>query len=233
MIKPSQVNKIKTCGNKECRAKQMWLSCKQKISDRIGESVDDAVYRLYVIERRSYRYIKKDIRITNRVIKRVLLDIGVKPRGRSESVAMQWENNPERRKKQAKRMAITIREYYDNGGIPTSQLPGVGEKISRAKKKKNWMRGKTGSKNPNWRGGKKWWRGKDWEDRRKEILERDNYVCTRCGTTQEENMSACGMPLSVHHIVPYRLSRDNSSSNLKTLCSVCHTWEDYQFEWIL
>jgi hypothetical protein len=34
----------------------------------------------------------------------------------------------------------------------------------------------------------------------------------------------------VHHIIPYRISLDNSGSNLISLCSECHTREDQAFE---
>lgn len=232
-IKPSQNKILKTCGSKTCRYQQMWNSKKKQINDRIEEPVEKALYRLYVEERKGYRYIASIFGVVERTVARLMKEFGIEPRGRSEAIETQWENNPQRKEVLARATSRRMREYYANGGIPPSQLPGVAEKISRAKKKKNWMKGCTGPKNPNWRGGKKWWRGKDWENRRKEILERDGYICTRCSTTQEKNVDACGMSLSVHHIVPYRLSKDNSPSNLKTLCSVCHTWEDYQFEWLL
>lgn len=47
---------------------------------------------------------------------------------------------------------------------------------------------------------------------KKQIRERDNYTCQICG--QE------GYP--VDHIIPWRISHDNSPNNLRTLCRKCN-----------
>lgn len=54
------------------------------------------------------------------------------------------------------------------------------------------------------------------------IRERDK-VCRRCGKTPKQN----GRALDVHHIVPYRISFDNSPSNLAALCRSCHKKADH------
>ena len=61
-----------------------------------------------------------------------------------------------------------------------------------------------------------------WMERAKEIRERDR-VCQHCGKTPKQNRRA----LDVHHIVPYRISKDNSPSNLISLCRVCHKKADH------
>ncbi len=58
-----------------------------------------------------------------------------------------------------------------------------------------------------------------WKKIRKEVLERDNHVCQRCGITVEEY----GKSLDIHHIIPFLYSLDNSLENLTTLCKRCHT----------
>lgn len=61
-----------------------------------------------------------------------------------------------------------------------------------------------------------------WMKRAKEIRARDK-VCQHCGKTPEQNRRA----LDVHHIIPYRISKDNSPSNLIALCRICHKKADH------
>lgn len=58
------------------------------------------------------------------------------------------------------------------------------------------------------------YRGMEWKRQSVACRERDNHTCQRCG--------ASGVRLDAHHIVPYRISHDNSLSNLTTLCRPCH-----------
>ncbi len=71
---------------------------------------------------------------------------------------------------------------------------------------------KSGELHPKWKGGTEKYRGSDWKDQRQKVLERDK-ICKRCDS--KEN-------LDVHHIVPYKLTKDNSLDNLITLCRRCH-----------
>jgi len=54
----------------------------------------------------------------------------------------------------------------------------------------------------------------NWEDMRKEVLERDNKQCCNCASRTN---------LHVHHIVPLSCGGQNKNSNLITLCERCHT----------
>lgn len=45
------------------------------------------------------------------------------------------------------------------------------------------------------------------------VLDRDGHLCQRCEATRN---------LVVHHISPWRISRDNSLTNLVTVCRSCH-----------
>lgn len=56
----------------------------------------------------------------------------------------------------------------------------------------------------------------NWKIRRKEILELDNYKCSRCGTKDET--------LNVHHLcyIPGREPWEYQDNQLITLCEVCH-----------
>lgn len=65
------------------------------------------------------------------------------------------------------------------------------------------------------------------------IRERDNNTCTRCGMTADACLSEFGCTLDVHHIVPYRLSKSNEPSNLRTVCVKCHAILERSFHWLL
>lgn len=56
---------------------------------------------------------------------------------------------------------------------------------------------------------------------RQRIIERDNETCQHCGKLQEHPVSI----LTVHHIIPFRVTRDDTDSNLITLCHKCHDIE--------
>lgn len=52
-----------------------------------------------------------------------------------------------------------------------------------------------------------------WKTKRRAFVEAGNDFCTCCGVRSN---------LEVHHIDPYRSSRDDSWSNLATVCHRCH-----------
>lgn len=76
-----------------------------------------------------------------------------------------------------------------------------------------------GKNNPNWRGGistelQMRVTSPKWIRIRKLIYARDNFECQLCGKH--------GGKLQCHHIIPFRISQDNSPENLITLCPSCH-----------
>ena len=92
---------------------------------------------------------------------------------------------------------------------------------------KNISLGKIGKPNLSRRGkNSNWWRGgvttEDrkrltstiWERLRLKIIERDGRRCNICGIFPER--------IEVHHIVPWRLSHDDSEENLMAVCPKCH-----------
>jgi hypothetical protein len=232
-IKPSHQDKVFTCGSKECRSARMWQNFKAQLEQRIDAPVKRALYDIYVTQRKSYRYICRLWQINNRSLMKLMRDCGIEPRDRSEAVKTQWEGNKERRTQASHVFRQCIRDYYANGGQNASKRLDVRRKISEAKKRNNWMRGRTGSKHPLWQGGKIWWRGKDWDDLKEQMRKRDGYHCRRCGMNDQECIDTFGAPLQVHHILPYRLSQDNSPDNLKTLCNHCHSVADHAILWLL
>ena len=57
--------------------------------------------------------------------------------------------------------------------------------------------------------------GSDWPRQRYRALERDNFTCRYEGCSETEK-------LHVHHIVKYRISKNNNLDNLITLCEKHH-----------
>jgi len=60
----------------------------------------------------------------------------------------------------------------------------------------------------------------EWLNLRKSIFERDCYKCSACDSD---------ILLDSHHIIPYRISHDNSKENLLTFCRKCHASIDNQW----
>jgi ATP-dependent DNA helicase RecQ len=58
---------------------------------------------------------------------------------------------------------------------------------------------------------------------RREILERDDFLCQICGIGGRDS----DIILEVHHILPRGLGGSNEPSNLMTLCVVHHDLQHY------
>lgn len=84
-----------------------------------------------------------------------------------------------------------------------------------------WYRGENvynylGKEGP-WRSDMGFYTSAFWYEQCGKVRRRDK-VCQRCGKTQKEN----GKALDVHHVIPRRISQDDSVSNLIALCVSCH-----------
>lgn len=85
----------------------------------------------------------------------------------------------------------------------------------------------TGEKHHSWKGGitpedQKRVHSLEWIKIRNKIYERDNWHCKVCG-------KHCQKDIQCHHIIPYRITRDNSERNLITLCRRCHKKEERRY----
>ena len=202
-IKQSHVGILVTCGNKECTHELKFRNFSEKIANTIGEPLESAIQRRYILRRMSYREIATELGINGRTVMRILRRLDIEPRHGSDAVATQWENNDERR--------IAVGKIF----------------IESGKKR-------TGPNHPCWRGGHRYDNNdQTWRELAEKIRERDGYRCTRCGRTNDECLAAFSKALSVHHIVPFRLSYNNSPSNLRALCTSCHMIMENEFEWLL
>jgi hypothetical protein len=85
--------------------------------------------------------------------------------------------------------------------------------------KKRLSKARMGKKNPMWTGGaiRSFYRGFNWKNIRKEIYKRDYWTCQECETHCQ------GKEIQCHHIIPWRITKDNDIYNLITLCLSCHT----------
>ena len=204
-IKPSHRDKVFTCGNKECTRSYRRLIWKQQLEKRLGEPICNVLTRLYIGERLSHRQIVKRIGISNHALIKLMRDCNIEQRYGSEAIKTQWENNTERRR----------------------QISKVFAEYAKTRKGKN---------HPSWTGGPidgRYGRH-DWLTYADEIRKRDGGKCTHCGMTNEEHQEQfSGYSLCVHHVVPYKLSKDSSRDNLRTLCIPCHMQIENEFKWLL
>jgi hypothetical protein len=122
---------------------------------------------------------------------------------------------------QNEKCSKTLKLYWKNvvikTGKPRKGFPHTPEQIEKIRKSS--IGRNQGEKNGNWRNGasKNLYRGENWKHIKTMIYRRDNYKCTKCGSTYK---------IQCHHIIPWRISHDSSPKNLTTLCRPCHTKED-------
>ena len=87
---------------------------------------------------------------------------------------------------------------------------------------------KRGENHHNWKGGissetSRRVVSREWRKLAKRIRERDENTCQVCGY-EGGNKKLC-----VHHLRPYRIYKDDSESNLLTVCRSCHQKLDMKF----
>lgn len=77
-----------------------------------------------------------------------------------------------------------------------------------------------------WKGGRDPYYGDNWHEMRRAALERDGYVCQKCGKIQSEHEQEHSFGLDVHHMEPLAdfgtPEEANELDNLITVCRSCH-----------
>lgn len=160
-------------------------------------NIDEDVLRdLYIDQRKSSREIADDFKIDHSVVLRRLQEFDIPIRSLSEAFKGKHKSpNTE----------------FKKGEKPSWKNTEIEEMV-----KQKISENRVGDKNPNWQGGiQKYVDAAEFREIRKIALRRDKNICQLCGAMDKK--------LQVHHIVPYRVSMDNSLSNLISLCSPCHT----------
>ena len=63
---------------------------------------------------------------------------------------------------------------------------------------------------------------KNWNELANKIRERDDFTCAKCSWKQKT--------IAVHHIIPYKVSKNNSPDNLICLCPKHHLQADNDYK---
>jgi len=89
----------------------------------------------------------------------------------------------------------------------------------------------SGEDHPTWKGGTERYYGPTWYSKRNEAIERDDYKCRLCNSTEEECF------IDVHHITPVRYwdienehRMMNALHNLISVCRSCHNKYEGKFK---
>jgi len=182
----------------------------------------------YIEEQQSLWDIAQEVGCSQRQVKEWLQDIGIEIRGVSEVHINDKLKDEEK-----------MREFYEEQELSVAK---IAEKLNSSHSMvKYWLKTHnielrsqreeiSGEKNPHWKGGHAPY-GKGWtKEKRKKVLERDDYRCQSCGMTNAEHKSQLDSSLHIHHIIPARRFNDpekrNSLTNLVALCAYCHKdWE--------
>ena len=87
-----------------------------------------------------------------------------------------------------------------------------------------------GENHPNWIDGRSYDKHYplEFKRKRKKILKRDNYTCQLCGFRKQKREKNDRQIIGVHHI-DYN-KKNNSETNLITLCNVCNSKVNYMRE---
>ena len=117
-----------------------------------------------------------------------------------------------------KKQSIALTEHWQVTPHPKGML-GKQHSFETKKKMSNHRQREL---NAHWKGGvtaeyNLHHNNPEWAKRRLECYQRDSYTCRICGKKGNGPRS-----LQAHHIVPWRISRDDSLSNLITCCLPCH-----------
>lgn len=182
----------------------------------------------YIVEKlttREIAYLIYGNRNMSSSVLRIMDDVGIERRTRSDSVTLQWEGNEERRKNTSKiaKLNLTRKDVRDKLRR-IMNTPEFKRRASEAKLgEKNPMHGVTGKNHPQWNPNRthdqRVSERKTFKDRRWRMIvfERDSYSCQCCGDDRGGNLVA-------HHLDSYDwcVSKRYSPDNGITLCEKCH-----------
>lgn len=87
----------------------------------------------------------------------------------------------------------------------------------------SWLsKNKSGENSPRWKGGNDHnYSRASWKEIRNKVYKRDNWHCQICG-------KHCYKDIQCHHIIAWRISKNDSLDNLITVCLKCHRKLDWQ-----
>ena len=136
-----------------------------------------------------------------------------------------WNKGKPCSEERKKKLSETKKKQYRE----STKNPMLGKHHSQKTKEKmsETRRGRyRGEKHSQWKGGVSEayllnFTSREWSEKRKQCYKRDSYTCQICGKTK--------IVVHAHHIVPWRISKDDSLENLITLCNSCHRKEEHKY----
>jgi hypothetical protein len=122
-----------------------------------------------------------------------------------------------------RKQSDTLSKHWQNTPHPKGMLG----KHHTEETKKKMSNNRKGDLNAHWKGGltSEYYlhhTSPEWNNRRKECYQRDNYTCRICGKKGTTDVPLDALSLQSHHIIPWHISHDDSLSNLITCCLSCH-----------
>lgn len=144
--------------------------------------------------------------------------------GKFCSTTCSGEHKRRNYKAQTVRVCVVCNQKYE---VWTKELSRGGNR-GKFCSAKCWHKFISGPNNPNYLGNVETFRGVGWHEIRLVILKRDGHKCTMCGLSAKEAIAKYGKALHVHHLDPYRKTRNNASDNLTTLCCSCHMKAEWE-----
>ncbi len=210
---------------------------------------DTEIRRLYVEERKSLRQIAAELDTHIPVVSRWLKRAGVQSRSVSEGTSLAQTGRPLSEKhREALGRNIKIAqskvtpESQKQSGLTRRgrPAPNKGKKMSEEQRQKliaakadpeyrqKMSEMFSGDKTHLWKGGKTpdsslhGWR---WRAIRREVYERDRWLCQDCGQKclgTKDSRSKPKLKIQAHHIVSRRNGGTDDLANLVTLCMSCH-----------
>jgi len=230
--KPSDIYgkniKISYCSH-GCQYGHKFIRTLEEATKQYSKSWQKLIYQWYIIDEISIREITRKLGLSNRVIPRALRMLDISRRSVHDRIALQWKNNPRRKKEFGKRVSKLFkgREPWNKGQSKKTN-PSTRRQAEWMTGTNNPMYGKKGKANPNYKNGKytaekkRFWGTSEYRQWRETVYKRDNYACQKCGDNKGHNLNA-------HHIksfVDHPKLRYEMSNGI-TLCKKCHQITHY------
>lgn len=197
----------------------------KRMCERVGQDFEKWLRTKYWDEKLNSRDIAEivyDKRKNGPNITVWMKKLGIPARDRSSAVALQWNDNPTRRKAQRQYMKKVWAEDTDG-----SLRAKIIEKMQTKEYKTKISRANSGEQNGMWnpdlsdeeRVRQRYHarRYPGYQDFRKKVYERDEYTCVKCGDDTGGN-------LVVHHLNGFHWDEESRTEvdNGATLCNECH-----------
>lgn len=208
--------------NSECHNRFRTKKKYDELSVQIGEDLKGWLTQKYWVEEMNSNEIAKLLygKPKNGPNVMAWMDrLGIKKRGKSEAVALQWKDN-EKRKAEQTEFATTYLAAEEN----RDKLRRI---MKTARYRMNCSIPKQGAKNPMWKDELTDEQRKRNKEKSRsiigyklfkyQVLERDKHTCQKCGSEEKET-------LVVHHIESYKnnpKARVDPNNGI-TLCENCH-----------